>query len=193
MSERAIALDAKSDYGHVFHAGILKFLGRDRDADIAFTIADALNPNSLILCMARGNAEFAKVNPDPTVFREVASRALRLSPRDPQAYLFHNLLGAARLVENCWEFDEESANAFATASRYQNASEAVVVNAAFASVQVGRNDDAVLYLDMLRRKNPDISGKQIIGRNSFYKWVDRFLEKNEVAYEKLVKLGLPRE
>jgi hypothetical protein len=67
------------------------------------------------------------------------------------------------------------------------------VNAAFASVQVGRNDDAVLYLDMLRRKNPDISGKQIIGRNSFYKWVDRFLEKNEVAYEKLVKLGLPRE
>ncbi len=143
--------------------------------------------------MARGNAEFAKVNPDPTVFREVASRALRLSPRDPQAYLFHNLLGAARLVENCWEFDEESANAFATASRYQNASEAVVVNAAFASVRVGRNDDAVLYLDMLRRKNPDISGKQIRGRNSFYKWVDRFLEKNEVAYEKLVKLGLPRE
>jgi len=46
---------------------------------------------------------------------------------------------------------------------------------------------------MLRRKNPDISGKQIRGRNSFYKWVDRFLEKNEVAYEKLVKLGLPRE
>ena len=104
--------------------------------------------------MARGNAEFAKVNPDPTVFREVASRALRLSPRDPQAYLFHNLLGAARLVENCWEFDEESANAFATASRYQNASEAVVVNAAFASVQVGRNDDAVFYMNPIGHGDP---------------------------------------
>ena len=174
-------------------AGLLNFLGRYRDAEDAFAVAERLNPNSLVLWMGQANAQFGFEDPDPEILETVARKALRLSPQDPQAFLFYNMIGAAHLIRNSWVYDEASADAYAMACRFPNANETIISNTVFACVQTGRQDDAIHHLRMLLRKNPDTTVNLIRERNERYKWMPRFLAKNADVFEKLVELGLPRE
>ncbi len=193
FAERATSIDAKSDYGHVMRAGLLNFLGRYRDAEDAFAVAEQLNPNSLVLWMGQANAQFGSEDPDPELIETVARKALRLSPQDPQAFLFYNMIGSAHLVRNSWVYNEASADAYAMACRYPNANELIVFNATCASAMVGRLDDAAHYLELLLRKNPNLTEKRIRERHVVYKWLPKLLAKNADAFEKLIEFGLPRE
>lgn len=191
LANLAVELDPKSDYGHVMHAGFLKIMGRDRDAEDAFAVAERLNPNSIVLCLARCVAEYSDAEPDADVLEAQARKALRLSPNDPQAYAFQSHIGGAQLFRNSFRFDEVSADAFELACRYPNVSEAILLNAVYACAQLGRLDDAAHYLEMAMHKEPELTVERLRKRWKMYPWIEKFNEVNDGALETIVKLGLP--
>lgn len=191
LANRAIELDPKSDYGHAIRAGCLKALGRQADAMSAFEMAERLNPNSVVLCMARSVAEFFNRKPDPDVIEDMATRALRLSPHDPQAYVFYTHIGLARLMRNAWHFDDSVSDALELSCRFSNTSVSSVVNTAIACLQLGRREDAIHYLNMAKAKEPDLTKAVHWERVRIYPWIEDFLKVNGDVYDKLVEIGLP--
>ncbi len=193
LAERSVTIDPKSDYGHVMRGALLKMVGRSRDSQDAFDVAERLNPNSIVLCLARCVAEYCDRKPDPKITEAAARNALRLSPRDPQAFVFHYHIGLSRLVANGWIHNEAVAEAYEVASRYPNATYVTHFATACANAELGRMADAVHHLEMTKSKTDQFSLKVFKERWAFYPWASDFTDANEDLIEKLVELGLPRE
>ena len=193
LANRAVELDPKSDYGHVMRAGLLFLSGRHQDARDALHIAEKLNPNSIVLYLIHGIAEFLAEEPDPDAMEAFANKALRLSPSDPQAYTFYNLIGTAHLVRNSFKYNEAATNAYEMACRYSNVSEVVLMNAVFACVQLDKLDDAKHYLETALNKAPYLTAPLTMNRWSHLPWIGKLHDANEGALEKMIALGLPEE
>ncbi|WP_341235546.1 adenylate/guanylate cyclase domain-containing protein [uncultured Sulfitobacter sp.] len=193
LANRAVELDPKSDYGHVMRAGLLFLSGRHQDAREALHISEKLNPNSIVLYLIHGIAEFLAEEPNPDAMEAFANKALRLSPSDPQAYTFYNLIGTAHLVRNSFKYNEAATNAYEMACRYSNVSEVVLMNAVYACVQVDRLDDAKHYLETALNKAPYLTAPLTMNRWSHLPWVGKLHDANEGALEKMIALGLPEE
>jgi tetratricopeptide (TPR) repeat protein len=193
LANRAIELDSKSDYGHVMRAGLLFLSGRHQDARVALNVAEKLNPNSIVLYLIYGIAEFLAEEPDPDAMEAFANKALRLSPNDPQAYTFYNMIGTAHMVRNSFRYNEASLNAYETACRYSNVSEAVLMNAVFGCIQLDRLDDAKHYLETAMIKAPYLTAPLAVNRWNHLPWIGKFFEANGSALEKAIELGLPKQ
>tara|TARA_R110002074_G_scaffold125024_1_gene261846 strand:+ start:4693 stop:6465 length:1773 start_codon:yes stop_codon:yes gene_type:complete len=193
LADQAVDLDPKSDYGHVMRGGFLAISGRHGDAKDAFDVTERLNPNSVVLCLVRGVAEMLKAEPNSDVMEAVALDALRLSPNDPQAYTFHNLLGSVQLIRNSSRHNEASLEAFEMACRYPNASEMVLVNAAAACVELDRLDDAAHYLERAMSKAPKLTAAVLLKQWEFFPWWGESRDVVERLLESLIELGLPEE
>jgi TolB-like protein len=191
LANQAVDLDPKSDYGHLMRGGLLAIGGRFGDAEDAFDVAERLNPNSVVLCIARGVAETLKVEPDADVLEAVGLKALRLSPNDPQAYTFHNLIMCAQLIRNAVTHNEATLASLELACRYTNVGEMVLMSAATACVQLDRMDDAAHYLERAMRKAPNLTAAVIIKRWEFFPWFEVTRKQNLRILGELVRLGLP--
>jgi predicted Zn-dependent protease len=193
LANLAVELDQKSDYGHVMRAGLLLLFHRHRDAGEALNVAEKLNPNSIVLCLVRGIAEMLVEEPDPDVMEAAANQALRLSPSDPQAYTFYNMIGTAHVVRNSFRVNEAAASAYELACQYSNVSEVVLMNAVFACVQLDRLDNASHYLETAMNKAPYWSVPLAMNRWNHLPWIGIFFEANHGALEKVIALGLLEE
>lgn len=193
LANLAVELDPKSDYGHVMRAGILKLSGRHRNAGDALDVAEGLNPNSIVLYLVRGLVEILTEEPDPDAMEAFANKALRLSPSDPQAYTFYNMIATAHLIRNSFKVNETAANAYELACQYSNVSEVVLMNAVFACAQLDRLDDAAHYLETAMNKAPYLTVLLVMNRWSHLPWIEKYFEANEGALEKVIALGLPEE
>ncbi|MFK7753931.1 MAG: hypothetical protein AB8B51_15465, partial [Sedimentitalea sp.] len=191
VANLAVDLDPKSDYGHVMRGGLLAIGGRFGDAEDAFAVAERLNPNSVVLYVGRGVAETLKVKPDADLLEAVGLKALRLSPNDPQAYTFHNLIMCAELIRNSVTHNDASLKSLELACRYANVGEMVLMSAATACVQLDRVDDAAHYLKRAMRKAPNLTAAVIEKRWEFFPWFEVTRKQNLLILGELVKLGLP--
>ncbi len=193
LADQAVDLDPKSDYGHVMRGTFLAMCGRHGDAKDAFDVAERLNPNFAMLCSVRGFAETFKTEPDPDVMEADALKALRLSPNDPQANIFHNLFGVAQFIRNSSKHNEASLKAFELTCRYPNVSGLLLVNAAMVCVDLDRLDDAAHYLERAMNKAPELTVAFITKAWDFYPQYKKYLAENMRLMEKLVEFGLPEQ
>ena len=195
LADRCIYLDERMDYGHIMRAAFTKMLGRSRDAEKAFQIAENLNPKSTILQIVRANTEFFNEtsDPDPDVIEAAATKALQISPRDPAAPIFYNQISVARTLRNGGIPDEGAVDAAETASRFTNATESMIFNAAHTNAAVGQLADAKRYLMLLQQKSPDFTLEVLKKRLAHLRYYRERLETPDEAMLRLFELGFPQE
>lgn len=197
LADRCIALDPRMEYGHAMRAAFSKMLERSRDAKDAFEIAENLNPNSVVLHILRGNAEWfgndADPDPDPDVLEETAKNALRLSPRDPMASVLYNQLGIAKAMRHGGRPDAPATEAYEMACRVANPSDFALFNAAFANACLNRLDDASHYLDRLHQQSPGFTYKVLLHRLRHMPKGRAIWGRFSAELDKLVELGFRRE
>ena len=178
QANRAIALDADNLRAYYAKAG---YLGLSRRASEALGVTDAglaINPNYVPLYVPRtlvenslGRHEQAKAD---------AQRAMRLSPRDPYAGVFHVDVGDAEI--SLGHFD-------VAINEYQKALDSgqrgffVYTNLAAAYAQAGKMDEAKAALAEARRLNPAIT----------IKWMTEHTPNLPAVFEGLRKAGLAEE
>ncbi|MEM7567798.1 MAG: tetratricopeptide repeat protein, partial [Pseudomonadota bacterium] len=131
------------------HGTLLK--DRER-ASALYDEAVSLNPNSALACLLKGT-QYAFVDDGPSAVTWTR-RARRLSPLDPQRYLFEALSSAACLADG----DYESALAFADSSLRINRRHTSSLRARIVALQLlGRGDEARETTGDLMRREPDLT------------------------------------
>ncbi len=142
------------------HGTLLK--DRER-AGVLFDEAVRLDPNNALACLLKGTQyAFVDDGPNAVVWTR---RARRLSPLDPQRYLFDALSSAACLANA----DYEGALAFADSSLRINRRHTSSLRARAVALQLlGRGDEARETTNELMRRDPDFT-------------IDRYLRTHPAA------------
>jgi tetratricopeptide (TPR) repeat protein len=179
QANRAIALDPDNVRAYYAKAAYLWMLPHSFNEALGVTDAGlAINPNYVPLYVPRtlvenslGRHEQAKAD---------AQRAMRLSPRDPYAGVFHVDVGDAEI--SLGHFD-------VAINEYQKALDSgqrgffVYTNLAAAYAHAGKMDEAKVELAEARRLNPAIT----------IKWMKEHTPNLPAVFDGLRKAGLPEE
>jgi len=128
------------------------FLGQFKKSHALLERAAELNPNNAMACAMFGHAQAILGRPDDGI--ELIESAMRLSPRDPQTYLFHSMLGFCHFLgdrfDDAIRWCERSSQA---KPRYPNS----WVYMAAALAEGGRTEEAARALWKARELVPRLS------------------------------------
>ncbi len=191
-ARRAIRRDDRLELANAALAVHLAFADRYADAREQARKTVELNPNNHVGQYARSLVENFSANPDSDVMESAAEAALRLSPKDPLAWLFQIMIGHARLFRH-WDYAREDVReAFEAACRYENADYFAPFNAAIANAAAGRMEPARSYLQATQARRPDIS---VAAWRAAWRYPSfpSMIAAAEQALKSLVALGLPIE
>jgi adenylate cyclase len=178
QADRAIALDPNNVRAYFVKA---QYLGMSRRPSEALGAADAglaVNSNYAQLYMPRASAEISLGRYEQA--KGDAEQAMRLSPRDPLADIFHVIVGDAEI--NSGHFD-------AAIAEYRKALDSgehrffVHTNLAAAYAHAGKMDEANAELAEARRLNPAIT----------IRWMKEHTPSPAAVLDGLRKAGLPEE
>jgi adenylate cyclase len=114
--------------------------------------AAELNPNNAMACAMFGHAQAILGRPEEEI--ELIERAMRLSPRDPQTYLFHSMLGFCHFLggrfDDAIRWCERSSQA---KPRYLNS----WIYMAAVLAEAGRTEEAARAIRKARELVPRLS------------------------------------
>jgi adenylate cyclase len=155
------------------------FLGQIKKSHALLERAVELNSNNAMACAMFGQAQAVLGRPDDGI--GLIESAMRLSPRDPQTYLFHSMLGFCHFFggrfDDAIRWCERSSQA---KPRYPNS----WVFMAAALAEAGRTEEAARAIRKVRELAPRIS-------------VETYRRPRAEGLSKLVeglqKAGLPEE
>ncbi len=189
----AIEIDERQELGH-FALGVLLALvgGNEEEAISCAERAIALNPNNASCHHGLTMINLFLHEPNGARMAQSARTAVRLSPRDPQVFLFRFMVGVGEWVEADFEFTDSVLAAYREACRHQNADWFVFLAAATHCAQRGMNEAAVDYISRAQERMPNLSLELYRTSLRHPAW-PLWFEKSRSEVEKLVELGLPRE
>lgn len=193
-AREALAIDDRLEIAHGTLAVLLAMSGHaDEAADTAAT-AIALNPNNAFCHHATALAEMFKAQPDTAKMVAGGETAMRLSPKDPTAHAFQNIVTIGHLIEHLDHGHlayQESARA---AARLPGAPWYVHLQAATVEVAEGDTDAARKHLEKALTLSPTLTMEsyrhafQFPAAESLFRLGDR-----SGTTERLIELGLPRQ
>jgi len=182
-AEKALALDDRDGFGHYALGRICTVLG-DRDRALtALRKSIDLNPSSAVNFFGLGFALYWFGHAEEA--SSILTRAIRLSPQDPQLWLFHYVRCFAFSVQD--EFDLAITDAIATKQFGSDEFLPYLAEATAYSLS-GRIDEARTAYERANRLNPKLSTtyfKQLIN-NQYPPYVEKTLDA-------LRKAGMPEE
>lgn len=191
-ARRAIEIDDRQELAYT-GLGVLLAMGGDVSEGMAcIEKAVALNPNNATCHHAMAMACLFQDSPDAALMENSSRAAIRLSPRDPRAFIHHYLAGVGAWVGAGYEYTEATLRDFRNACSFQNADWYVLLGAAAAFAATGEADHARSYLRRAIAWNPQVS-LEAYRRNFFNPAWETWFEQMRPELEKLVELGLPRE
>ena len=193
-ARRAIAIDDRLEIGHAALSVLLAMSGRPAAALRHVETALALNPNNAFCQHAAG---LTQLFVDPLDWRSLEARgraALALSPRDPTAHAFQNLVTLAHLFGKRNYLDPEYQASARAAAAHPGAPWYVHLLAASAYAAAGERDAARRSINEALRLEPGMTATT--WRTSFrFPHVELLFETadREGMSEVLTELGLPWE
>ncbi len=192
-ARRALELDDRQEHAHLGLAVLLAFAGgNEEEAFSSAQKAIALNPNNASCYHAMAMVELFSQQPDGVRIAQSERAAIRLSPRDPQIFMFHFMVGVGLWSEADFEVTDHVLAAYREACRHQNADWFVFLAAANSSINRGLTDAAVSYLGKAMERLPCLSMEFYETSFRFPAW-PLWFEKSRDDLEQLVELGLPRD
>lgn len=192
-AHRALEIDDRQELAH-FALGVLLALvgGNEEEAISCAERAIALNPNNASCHHALAMVNLFLEEPNGARMARSEREAIRLSPRDPQVFLFHFMAGVGEWVAADFEVTDGTLKAYREACRHQNADWFVFLAAAAHCAHRDMNDAAVGYLGKAQERMPNLSVELYRTSLRHPAW-PLWFEKSRAGLEKLVVLGLPRE
>ena len=184
-ARKAITLDEREVFAYRALGGAEYMSGRYEEAIKSLDRAIEINPNYAEAYIVRSLAMLMGPTPDPEAIRQSAQTGMRLSPKDPAAWVALNALGAVCIVEGDFE---KAVDYYRQSCRQPVTTYFPFYYLAMALKLLGRDDEADTAFARAREMNPDFTlAKQLqqIGKYA----VSRF---EVVGGEQALKdLGLP--
>ena len=168
--------------------------GRGEEAADSAATAIALNPNNAFCHHATALAEMFKTQPDTSKMVVGGETAMRLSPKDPTAHAFQNIVTIGHLIEHLdygHQAYQESARA---AARHPGAPWYVHIQAAQVEVKVGDENAARKHIETALTLLPSLTME--FYRHSFkFPYAEKLFELGDRSgmTERLIDLGMPRQ
>lgn len=193
-AREALAIDDRLEVAHGNLAVLLAMSGQAEEAADAAATAIALNPNNAFCHHATALAEMFKARPDTTKMVAGGETAMRLSPKDPTAHAFQNIVTIGHLIahlDHGHPAYQESARA---AARHPGAPWYVHLQAAQVEALAGDEGAARKHIETALSLLPTLTMET-------YRHVFKFpaaeklfaLGDSSGMTERLIDLGLPRQ
>ena len=129
-----LSFDDRLETAHSVLGVALSMLGRSEDADVAIETALALNQNSAFGWHAAGLTQMPRPRPDWRAMIAHGEAALQLSPMDPTAHAFQNIITQEHLIGKMDHFDPDFIASARAAARLRGAPWYLHVLAATAEI-----------------------------------------------------------
>ncbi len=192
-ARKALEIDDRLEVAQAAHGVLLAMSGQAKEADDAVTAATALNPNSAFCHHALGLAEMFKQEPDGMRMAAAGRTALRLSPKDPTAHAFQNIVSVGLLIDRLDHHDPEFMASARAASRPTGAAWYTHLLAAFAELADGDEDTARECVQSTLKMRPDMTLAKYRTVFPFPKSAALFeIGDRNGSNARIVELGLPR-
>jgi adenylate cyclase len=193
-AREALAIDDRLEVAHGALAVLLAMSGQAEEAADAAAIAIALNPNNAFCHHASALAELFKRQPDTAKMVAGGEAAMRLSPKDPSAHAFQNIVTIGHLIEHLDHDDPAYQKSARAAARYPGAPWYVHLQAATVEVAIGNKDVARKHIETALALSPTVTMASY--QNAFkFPIAEKLFELGDRSgtTEGLIELGLPRE
>ena len=192
-AREALEIDDRLEIAQAAHGVLLAMSGKSKEAADAVNLATALNPNSAFCHHALGLAEMFKQEPDGVRMAEAGRAALRLSPKDPTAHAFQNIVTVGLLIDRLNHNDPEFMASARAASRLPGTAWYTHLLAAFAELADGNADAARQCIQSALKMRPDMTLATYRTIFPFPKSAALFeIGDRNGANERIIELGLPR-
>lgn len=191
-ARQAIGMDDREELAHAALGVLLAMAGEEIEAMSCVETAQALNPNSAFCRHAIAMVCLYQKSPDGVRMETNARAAVRLSPREPTAFMYHFLIGVGKWIKNDFEYSADQLQSYRNACAHQNADWFVFLIAATSYASIGETRLAQLCLDKALARNPSTTVETYRTAFPFPAWPEWF-KKMQIDVDTLVELGLPRE
>ena len=192
LARHALSLDDRLETAHAVLGVALSMLGRADEADVTNETAVALNPNSAFCRYAAGVAQMPRPVPDWRAMIAHGEAALSLSPMDPSAHAFQNIVTNGHLIGKLDQSDPSFIASARAAARYNGAPWYVHILAATAEVASG-NDVAARHAISEALKLAPGMNLQGYRKALWFPFVKTVIDLGDTngINRRLVELGLP--
>lgn len=192
LARQALALDERLETAHAVLGVALSMLDRPEESDAAIRTAVALNPNSAFCRYAAGLAQLHRREPDWQSMITHGEAALSLSPMDPSAHSFQNVVTQGRLIGTLDYADPGFIASARAATRHKGAPWYVHLIAAAAEVASGNETAAQQDIAQALKLAPGMTMKAYRKAFSFY-FIEKYFEMGDATgvNQRLIELGLP--
>ncbi|WP_432816945.1 adenylate/guanylate cyclase domain-containing protein [Sulfitobacter sp. JB4-11] len=193
-AREALAIDDRLEIAHGNLAVLLAMSGQAEAASDSAATALALNPNNAFCHHAAALAEMFKTQPDTAKMVAGGETAMRLSPKDPTAHAFQNVVTIAHLIEHLDHGHLAYQVSARAAARLPGAPWYVHLQAATVEIAVGDTDAARKHLRTALTLSPRLTMASYRHAFQFPAAEKLFaLGDRSGTTEALIELGLPRQ
>ncbi|MFO7853900.1 MAG: adenylate/guanylate cyclase domain-containing protein [Paracoccaceae bacterium] len=192
-AREALAADDRLETAHAMLGVALAMSGREAESEASIAAALMLNPNSAYCRYCAGLAQMAFRTPDWERMVAEANAALALSPRDPTAHAFQNVVTIGWLIGRMDHRDPDFAASARAAARHPGAPWYVHLMAATAEAAAGDDDAARRGIAEASKRAPGmtLAAYRAAFEFPYIERVFRLGDENGMN-ERLIALGLPR-
>lgn len=193
-AREALAIDDRLEIAHGNLTVLLAMSGKAEEAADSAATAIALNTNNAFCHYAAALAEMYKVRPDTSKMVAGGETALRLSPKDPTAHAFQNIVTIGHLIEHLDHGHPAYQESARAAARYPGAPWYVLLHAAQAEVTGGDEDAARKHIKTALGLLPGLTMAAYRQAFQFPTAEKLFaIADSSGLMERLIELGLPRQ
>ncbi len=193
-AREALAIDDRLEIAHGNLAVLLAMSGQAEEASDSAATALALNPNNAFCHHAAALAEMFKTQPDTSKMVAGGEAAMRLSPKDPTAHAFQNIVTIGHLIEHLDHSHEAYQESARAAARHPGAPWYVHLQAAQVEANVGDESAARKHIETALTLLPTLT--MATYRHGFqFPTAEKLfaLGDSSGTTERLIELGLPRQ
>lgn len=193
-AREALSIDDRLETAHAVFGVALSMLGRAEESDASIATALSLNPNSAYCHYCAALAQMPRSSPDWRAMVTHSKAALAISPMEPSAHAFQNIITNGYLIGKRDHRDPDFAASARAAARHGGAPWYVHLLAATAEAASGDDDAARRAIAEALRLAPSMTMKKYRAAFNFpfIESVFQIGQANGIN-ERLVELGLPKE